>query len=120
MEIKDSGARREFTTGAVRDIDESKGRMDLIPWNAIMEVSKHCAAGALKYGEHNVDLGIPTHSLMDSAMRHGAKHIAGWDDEPHLLAMCWNALWALEMTLTRPDLDDIPWNKERSDANDVQ
>ena len=29
--IKDSGERREFTTGAVRDIQEGKGRCDLIP-----------------------------------------------------------------------------------------
>lgn len=30
-EIKDSGARREFQTGAVRDISEGKGRCDLLP-----------------------------------------------------------------------------------------
>lgn len=31
MEIKDSGARREFASGAVRDIQEGKGRFDLVP-----------------------------------------------------------------------------------------
>ena len=76
MEIKDSGQRREFSTGAVRDLGDPtnpKGRMDLLPWAAIMEVSKHSAAGAAKYGEHNVDKGIPTSSLCDSAARHLAK-----------------------------------------------
>ena len=29
--IKDSGARTEFSTGAVRDIQEGKGRCDLLP-----------------------------------------------------------------------------------------
>lgn len=29
--IKDSGERREFNTGAVRDIQEGKGRCDLLP-----------------------------------------------------------------------------------------
>lgn len=29
--IKDSGTRREFDTGAVRDIQEGKGRCDLLP-----------------------------------------------------------------------------------------
>ena len=53
--IKDSGERTQFPTGAVRDMHEGKGRMDLLPWAAIMEVSKHCEAGAKKYGEHNVD-----------------------------------------------------------------
>lgn len=31
MTIKDSGTRREFETGAVRDIQEGKGRCDLMP-----------------------------------------------------------------------------------------
>lgn len=71
--IKDSGDRTEFETGAKRDMHAGKGRMDLLPWYGIMEVSKHCEEGALKYGEHNVDKGIPLHSLLDSASRHLAK-----------------------------------------------
>lgn len=35
MEIKDSGERREFSTGAVRDIAEGKGRCDLLPLKVI-------------------------------------------------------------------------------------
>jgi len=34
-ELKDSGARREFGTGAVRDITEGKGRCDLLPLGII-------------------------------------------------------------------------------------
>lgn len=107
--IKDSGERTEFTTGAVRDMHTGKGRMDLLPWAAIMEVSKHCENGALKYGEHNVDKGIPTSSLCDSAARHLAKHIDGWTDEPHLLAAAWNLLWAVQMEIKHPELVDVPW-----------
>ena len=33
--IKDSGSRREFETGAVRDIQEGKGRCDLMPLDVI-------------------------------------------------------------------------------------
>lgn len=33
--IKDSGARREFETGAVRDIQEGKGRCDLMPLDVV-------------------------------------------------------------------------------------
>ena len=33
--IKDSGERREFSTGAVRDITEDKGRCDLLPLDVI-------------------------------------------------------------------------------------
>ena len=39
MEIKDNGARREFETGAVRDIDEEKGRCDLLPLKIIGDIS---------------------------------------------------------------------------------
>lgn len=45
--IKDSGERTEFGTGAVRDMHSGKGRMDLLPWEALIEVSKHCEEGAL-------------------------------------------------------------------------
>ena len=110
--IKDSGSRREFSTGAVRDIQVGKGRMDLLPWAAIMEVSKHCEAGAIKYGEHNVDKGIPTHSLIDSAARHLAKHVDGWTDEPHLLAAAWNVLWAIQTSIKHPELNDVPWKEK--------
>ena len=33
--IKDSGTRREFDTGAVRDIQEGKGRCDLLPLDVV-------------------------------------------------------------------------------------
>lgn len=112
MTIKDSGDRTEFATGAVRDMHAGKGRMDLLPWGAIMEVSKHCEEGALKYGEHNVDKGIPTHSLCDSAARHLAKYLDGWTDEPHLRAAVWNLLWALQMELKHPELVDTPWKNK--------
>ena len=104
--IKDSGDRTKFETGAKRDMHAGKGRMDLLPWYGIMEVSKHCEEGALKYGEHNVDKGIPLHSLLDSASRHLAKYMVGMDDEDHLRAACWNLLWALNQRETHPELDD--------------
>lgn len=63
MEIKDSGERTRFDTGAVRDMHTGKGRMDLLPWEALVEVSKHCEEGALKYGERNCEKGIPIHML---------------------------------------------------------
>lgn len=107
--ILDSGERTEFKTGAVRDLGEGKGRMDLIPWSAVMEVSKHCENGAKKYGEHNVDKGIPTHSFIDSAFRHLAKYVDGWVDEPHLIAAAWNILWAIQTEIKHPELKDIPW-----------
>lgn len=114
-QILDSGERTVFSTGSVRDMHKGKGRMDLLPWAAIMEVSKHCEAGSIKYGEHNVDKGIPTHSLLDSAVRHAAKYLDGWTDEPHLVAAAWNLLWAIEMEIKHHECVDTPWKKECAD-----
>lgn len=117
MEIKDSGNRTQFFSpggGPIgqRDMHTGKGRMDLLPWEAIIEVSKHCEEGALKYGERNCEKGIPIHSLIDSAFRHLAKYTMGEKDEPHLRAAAWNILFALYMEIRHPELQDIPTRKE--------
>ena len=106
--IKDSGERTVHPNGFQRDMHEGKGRMDLLPWRAIIEVSKHCEEGAKKYGERNIDKGCPQHSLIDSAMRHLAKYTIGMTDEDHLRACAWNIMWALEQEVCRPDMQDIP------------
>lgn len=112
--IKDSGERTAFETGAVRDMHTGKGRFDLLPWHAIHDVAKHCEEGALKYGERNVDKGIPQHSLVDSAIRHLVKYIHNETDEQHLRAAAWNVLWALEQETTHPELVDLPWREFRA------
>lgn len=38
MDILDSGKRREFQSGAVRDITENKGRCDLLPLDVIADI----------------------------------------------------------------------------------
>lgn len=106
--IEDSGNRREFDSGAVRDIQEGKGRYDLIPWDAIQELAIHCEKGALKYGERNCEKGIPMHSLIDSAMRHLSCYMRGMEDEPHLRAAMWNISFAIWTEKNRPDMQDIP------------
>ena len=107
-EIKDSGHRREYANGFVRDMHEGKGRFDLLPWYAIWEFAKHSEAGAIKYGERNIDLGCPQSSLIDSAIRHLAKYLMGWDDEDHLRAALWNIGWAVQQDVIMPEMQDIP------------
>lgn len=113
--IKDSGERTKFETGAVRDMHTGKGRMDLLPFHAILELSKHCENGAIKYEEHNVEKGIPQHSLIDSGMRHLFKYAAGYTDEDHLLAALWNIAWAVNQRETHPELIDVPWKGEENE-----
>lgn len=45
MKIKDSGNRREFESGAVRDIAEGKGRCDLLPLDTVGYVLGNCING---------------------------------------------------------------------------
>lgn len=40
-ELKDSGARREFASGAVRDIAEGKGRCDLLALDIVGKLFRH-------------------------------------------------------------------------------
>ena len=66
----DKEEMRVFETGAKRSIEEGKGRYDLLPWDAIHELARHCERGAKVYGERNCEKGIQMSSLLDSAIRH--------------------------------------------------
>ena len=105
--IKDSGERTEFSTGAVRDMHEGKGRFDLLPMCVLMRLARHYEAGSLKYGDRNWEKGIPCHSFADSAMRHFVKYMDGQRDEDHLIAAIWNLCGLAWTEEKRPDLMDI-------------
>ena len=116
MNFKDSGSRTEFDTGARRDCQEGKGRMDLLPFRAIMAVSKIYETGCIKYGDRNWEKGIPLSRYMDSGMRHLSKWMIGRDDEPHLDMAIWNLLGArdtidrIKEGLLPESLNDLPCN----------
>ena len=112
--IKDSGTRRDFGTGAVRDCSSGKGRFDLVPMRPITAVAIHFEKGAEKYSARNWESGIPLHSFLDSAMRHLAKVMEGQNDENHAVACLWNMICYYETLLRIQDgtlpktLDDMP------------
>ena len=90
-EIKDSGNRRAFETGSVRDMAGGKGRYDLIPPEALRRLAVHYEKGAIKYGDKNWQKGQPIHVYTDSMLRHAQKVLARFEDEDHLAAVMWNA-----------------------------
>jgi hypothetical protein len=97
--VKDSGERREFETGARRDIAVGKGRFDLLPYYPLYRLARHFENGAVKYGDDNWRKGIPLRCYVDSALRHLLKFNAGMRDEDHLAAAMWNAaclMWTEE------------------------
>lgn len=90
-EVKDSGERREFSTGSVRDVRGGKGRFDLIPSYSLRRLAKHYENGAIKYGDRNWEKGQPLASYVDSMLRHGQDYLEGDRSEDHMAAVAWNA-----------------------------
>lgn len=114
-QIKDSGSRTEFSTGAVRDAQTGeKGAFDLLPMYALYKVARVFEDGGKKYQKHNWRKGIPLSRYADSAMRHLAKAIAGFTDEPHYSQAAWNILclietkYMIESGKLPKELDDLP------------
>lgn len=96
FDIKDSGERRSFGTGAVRDAATGKGRCDLLPPLALLRLAKWYEMGAKKYDDHNWEKGIPAANMLDCGIRHALKASAGLQDEDHLAAAVFNLLGLME------------------------
>jgi hypothetical protein len=118
--VKDSGERREFSTGSVRDVAIGKGRYDLLPAYPIRRLAIHFENGARKYGDKNWEKGQPLSVYISSALRHGFCVSDGQQDEDHAAAAAWN-WFAFMFTAEKvrlgelpAELDDIGWNKESS------
>ncbi len=77
--ILDSGERREFDTGAVRDIQEGKGRCDLLP----LDVASMLLADATVEAISNFAESGDTDELCFALDRF--RVVKGWDDPTMLL-----------------------------------
>jgi hypothetical protein len=129
FELKDSGQRQEFGTGAVRDIDDNKPKFSLLPVHALSRVAMHFTRGREKYppdkkeGERipieNWRRGIDTSRSMDSLLRHAFAYLSGARDEDHLAAVIVNALFIMEtehmveLGILSPELLTLPdWTQK--------
>jgi len=122
--ILDSGTRKEFESGAVRDTPSGKGRFDLLPFLALTDLAKHYEKGSLKYEARNWEKGIDNARMFESGMRHAIEFFLGQDDEDHLIAAIWNFigirenLRRIELGILPPEIDNIPYilrsKKEKS------
>lgn len=118
--LKDSGKRKKYLAGAVRDLATGKGRFDLIPPEVMKAYAIHLEKGARKYADRNWEKGIPLSRFLDSAQRHLNQYLMGDVDENHLYAWLWNVC-GFVTTKERIDngtlpkgLDDLPKkNKKR-------
>lgn len=75
----------------------------------ILTVSHHYKDALSKYPERNWEKGLPTHSFVDSGVRHLLKIARGDKDEPHNNAFVWNMLGILWNDEHHPELVDMPF-----------
>jgi len=95
--IKDSGNRRKFETGAVRDRIVGKGLPTLRSPISNRRVNKHFETGAIKYDLRNWEKGMPVIEFLNSAQRHLDEYLEGNRSEDHLSAAEWNVHCAIHI-----------------------
>ncbi len=86
---RQSGEKREFSTGAKKQNAAGKGTPVLFPPDAYLEISKHFEDGAVVHGDRNWEKGIPLSELINSLERHIAQEKMGLTDERHDRAIAW-------------------------------
>lgn len=117
--MNDSGERRTFSTGAVRDRGGFKPRPDLISPHANLREGAWLAKGAEKYGLRNYEKGMPISECVASMNRHLEAFKLGTQDEDHITAIRTNAGFIIhfeeEIKAGRMDpvIDDMPKYAQR-------
>lgn len=111
-DIHDSGNRKEFDTGALRDRPHGKGMPSLISPIGFIRLAKRCELGHVKYGDgRNWEKGMPVSEFIDSALRHIMQYLDGDNEEDHLAAAMWNIQCAMHMEEKMPEMQNIPTRK---------
>ena len=114
FELKDSGKRKKFKSNAVRDLQDGKGRYDLISPLALRRLAIIYEKGAKKYSDRNWEKGMPISTFLSPSIRHTEQNIEGLRDEDHLAQAAWNLFSAMhieemiERGLLPKELDDRP------------
>lgn len=120
MQMKDSGQRETFATGAQRDGGNDKPRPDLISPFSLRRIGVWLGIGAKKYKERNWEAGMPFSRVMASLERHLVAYKAGETDEDHLAAIGCNVTFLLhyeeciKLGLLPKGLDDMPKYAQRA------
>jgi len=106
-ELDDSGKRESFSTGAIREPVNGRGRYDLISPIALKALAIHMENGAKKYADRNWEKGLPLSRFLNSAIGHLRKYQEGRRSEDHLSASIYNSM-AIIHTLEMIDRGALP------------
>ena len=90
--LQDSGERKTFATGAMRDRGTLKPRPDLIHPFFAERLGLHMARGAVKYLAWNYCKGMPSSEYWVSLNRHVHQAAANDKTEDHLAAIAFNVM----------------------------
>lgn len=114
FDIKDSGERTTFDSGAQRDRGGEKSRPDLISPFFAERLGWHMMRGARKYQAWNYCKGMPNSEYWASLNRHVQCAAMGMTDEDHLAAIAFNVMGLMhnqamfERGLLDPKYNDWP------------
>lgn len=91
--------------------DQDKPQPEFLSPIWLLSVSRVLSFGARKYAGHNWRKGIQISRLMGAALRHQLAFLGGEDNDPetglpHLSHASCCLMFASEMMVTRPDMDD--------------
>ena len=94
-----------------KKFDSSKPSMDLLPAEALREITKALDFGAAKYGRFNWRKGIQWSRIVSASMRHLTAFNDGEDVDPesglsHLAHLGCNVMFLLQYIKEHPELDD--------------
>ena len=80
---------------------------------ALEAVSHRFEAGAVKYGTHNWQKGMPYSWFIDSGLRHLLLDINGNTDEPHDQAFVWNMICLISTFHNNKKMNDVKYMKRK-------
>lgn len=101
--------------------DQGKTPLDLIPYDALVEIGNCLAAGEKKYGTASWADGLEIRRLLSAAMRHIGQFNNGEDLDHetktlHIANACVNLIFGIWMMKNRPDMDNR-WIKNKGRKN---
>ena len=102
---------KPFVKAEAMRFDDNKLRLDLIPWEAELELARVYTMGAIKYDDNNWRKGMAYSKCMGALRRHLLLWQSGQAVDPetgchHLAQVAWNALTLMVYELRGVGKDD--------------
>lgn len=107
--------KRRFKSGATRDDDMGDLRFDLIDPYALERLASIYGKGAVRHGDRNWENGMPTHDILNRAMRHLVQYLKGERQEDFPAKIAWAMFAIMRMEATHPEMCTLPKKEPKKD-----